>query len=89
MRKSSQIYIYIDVQKAIDTGINFYMSSNGVVLSDGDATGYIHPQFFQQVRNAKGNVLTDYQSSIASIEGDDGVGYQCRAEADGNPVIVA
>ena len=67
MRNTSKIFIYVDVQKALDAGINFYMSSNGVVLSDGDQTGYIRPRFFKEVRNVKGEVLTDWlpSSSLA------------------------
>ena len=60
MRKSSEILIYIDVQKAIDAGLKFYLSANGVVLSEGDDRGYIKPEFFSRVETVKGVPLPGY-----------------------------
>ncbi|KAF8625027.1 hypothetical protein AX17_006941 [Amanita inopinata Kibby_2008] len=57
MRKSSQILIYINVQKAIDAGIDFYLSDNGVVLTEGDENGFIKPEYFHRVVTARGQVL--------------------------------
>ncbi|KAI0832015.1 KptA family-domain-containing protein [Trametes gibbosa] len=56
MRKSSQIFIYVDVQKAIDAGIKFYISANGVVLTDGDEGGFLSTQFFSQVDIVDGKI---------------------------------
>ena len=67
MRNSSKVFIYIDLQKALDSGIKFYMSSNGVVLSDGDEYGYIRPRFFQVVKTASGETLTDWQPTVTSV----------------------
>ncbi|EIN09458.1 hypothetical protein PUNSTDRAFT_51732 [Punctularia strigosozonata HHB-11173 SS5] len=53
MRASSSVLIYVDVQKALDAGIKFYLSENGVVLSEGNEHGFIPPEFFQRVE-AKG-----------------------------------
>ncbi|KAG0698236.1 KptA family-domain-containing protein [Suillus ampliporus] len=52
MRNSSQILIFVDVQKALDAGILFYLSANGVVLTDGDE-GFLSPTYFQRVELAK------------------------------------
>ncbi len=49
MRKSSQVLIFIDVAKALQAGIKFYLSANGVVLTPGNAKGYLKPKFFQRV----------------------------------------
>ena len=49
MRNSSQILIFIDLQKALDAGLQFHLSDNGVVLTEGDENGYLSPQFFQRV----------------------------------------
>jgi len=62
MRNKSQVFIYIDVQKALDAGLKFYLSSNGVVLSEGDEKGFIRPQFFKRVVDAKGALFTDWQA---------------------------
>lgn len=53
MRNSSQILIFVDVQKALDAGVLFYLSANGVVLTDGDE-GFLSPTYFQRVEFAKG-----------------------------------
>nr|CAD7437964.1 unnamed protein product [Timema bartmani] len=49
MRQSCQIYIYIDVRKALADGLKFYKSKNNVILSPGNERGYIRPQYFSQV----------------------------------------
>ncbi|EGN95113.1 hypothetical protein SERLA73DRAFT_143184 [Serpula lacrymans var. lacrymans S7.3] len=67
MRKSSQILIYIDVQKAIDAGIKFSLSSNGVVLTEGDETGFLAPRFFQRVENADGTHVSGWESQALSV----------------------
>lgn len=64
MRQSSSVFIYVDVEKALQAGLNFYLSSNGVVLSEGDSRGFINPRFFQRVTDAKGNALPDWQPSM-------------------------
>lgn len=50
MRKSADTIVLVDVKKAIDAGIPFYRSSNGVVLSPGlGVTGCIPPEFIQDI----------------------------------------
>jgi len=41
MRKSSQILIYIDAAKAMADGIKFYISANGVILTEGNEEGFL------------------------------------------------
>ncbi|KAI0825770.1 KptA family-domain-containing protein [Irpex lacteus] len=67
MRQSSSVFIYVDVEKALQAGLNFYLSSNGVVLSEGDSRGFIDPRFFQRVTDAKGNALPEWQLSVEEI----------------------
>lgn len=54
MRSSSKVLIYIDVQKAIDAGIKFWFSENGVVLTEGDEKGFLSPKFFDKVLDSRG-----------------------------------
>jgi len=61
MRNSSQILVYIDVDKAISAGIKFFLSANGVVLTAGDERGYLAPQFFSRVEDAKGVPLPGWE----------------------------
>ncbi|KAJ7230486.1 phosphotransferase KptA/Tpt1 [Mycena pura] len=53
MRSSSEILIFIDVASALDTGIKFYVSSNGVILTPGDNKGYLECKFFSRVERVK------------------------------------
>ncbi|KXN86727.1 tRNA 2'-phosphotransferase 1 [Leucoagaricus sp. SymC.cos] len=53
MRRSSQILVFVNVQKALDAGIKFELSDNGVVLTGGDEKGFLRPQFFDRVEDAK------------------------------------
>lgn len=59
MRKSSTILIYVDVKKALEKGIKFWVSENGVVLSEGDEKGVLSYEFFERVesRGKEGGVL--------------------------------
>ena len=59
MRNASQVYIYVDVDKAIADGITFGLSSNGVVLTSGNEQGYISPEFFSKVVKQDGTILLE------------------------------
>lgn len=54
MRSSSKVLIYIDVQKALAAGIKFWLSDNGVVLTEGDETGLLSKKFFDRVVDSDG-----------------------------------
>ena len=60
MRSSSQILIFIDVQKALDGGIKFYLSDNGVVLTAGNEKGFLPPEFFSRVETADRKPLSGW-----------------------------
>lgn len=47
-RTSSQVLIHIDMFKAMQDGIEFYRSSNGVILSEG-MNGIISPMYIKNV----------------------------------------
>lgn len=73
MRNSSSVLIYIDVQKAINAGIKFYLSANGVVLTEGDEKGFLSPSFFTRVETAKGEPLPGWEGTtpVPHIPGED------------------
>ena len=48
IRKNATAFIYIDVTTAINDGIKFYESSNGVILSPG-IDGIIPPKYFLSI----------------------------------------
>lgn len=49
MRNSCDTIIYVDAAKAMALGIQFFISSNGVILSPGDASGSIPASCFIRV----------------------------------------
>ena len=61
MRNSSQVLIFINVQKALDAGLKFFLSDNGVVLTEGDGEGILRTEFFERVENAKGEVMGGWE----------------------------
>ena len=60
MRACAQVYIYIDLHKAMEDGIKFFRSANNVILSPGDESGVIMPKYFKQVKNVKTNQPLNY-----------------------------
>lgn len=84
MRKSSQILIFIDVEKALAAGIKFYLSTNGVVLTEGDERGYLAPEFFKRVEDAKRVPLSGWDGEKAEAQGTSDADQQ--PEAAMNPL---
>jgi 2'-phosphotransferase len=56
MRNTSSILIFIDLQKALDGGLKFWKSTNGVILSEGNESGIIPIQYFLRVEERKKGV---------------------------------
>jgi 2'-phosphotransferase len=59
MRKNSSVLIYIDIQAALAAGVKFYLSENGVILTEGNDKGFLSYEFFKRVESRKqgGGVL--------------------------------
>lgn len=57
MRNSSTLLMLIDLRKALDAGIAFFLSANGVVLTPGDKNGVLGVEFFERVVEKGGGVL--------------------------------
>ncbi|KAG9653547.1 phosphotransferase KptA/Tpt1, partial [Aureobasidium melanogenum] len=54
MRNSSSVLVYVDIKKAMEAGVKFWKSENGVILSEGDENGVISLQFFSKVEDRTG-----------------------------------
>lgn len=54
MRKSSTVLMYLDVQKAMEAGMKFWLSDNGVILSEGNAEGLLPLEMFKRVEDRTG-----------------------------------
>lgn len=57
MRNTSTVLIYLDLAKALDAGLEFGISENGVVLSAGDGDKVISTKFFRKVEDRKERVV--------------------------------
>ncbi|KAF7289077.1 tRNA phosphotransferase 1 [Mycena chlorophos] len=55
MRKSTSILVFVDVSRALEAGIPFFLSFNDVVLTPGNEEGLLEPRFFSDVRYANAN----------------------------------
>ncbi|KAJ7132382.1 KptA family-domain-containing protein [Mycena epipterygia] len=89
MRSSSEVLIFIDVARALEADIKFYLSSNGVVLTPGNDIGYIEPQFFLRVERVKihadpipGWEVREDEEEIAENKDDDKEGPVDAVELD-------
>lgn len=56
MRSNCDLYIYIDVERALDDGIIFERSSNGVILTKGQE-GVLPATYFKSVSKKNGKKL--------------------------------
>ena len=53
IRKDCTVRIFIDLQQAINNGLKFYLSENGVILT----SDVVLPKYFSKVTNKKGNII--------------------------------
>ncbi|KAF2160493.1 hypothetical protein M409DRAFT_29114 [Zasmidium cellare ATCC 36951] len=54
MRKSSTVLVFLDVVRAMQAGIKFWVSDNGVVLTEGNEEGVVPLEFFRRVEDLTG-----------------------------------
>lgn len=54
MRISSTVLIYLNIRKALEAGIKFWRSENGVILSGGNDEGNVGLDFFSRVEDCTG-----------------------------------
>ncbi len=47
-RKTAKVFVEIDMKLAMENGIQFYLSKNGVILTDG-INGIIEPKYFKNI----------------------------------------
>ena len=58
MRYSCTHLIYLNLEKALNDGIKFFKSENGVVLTEGvNGEGYLPKEYFSKVVTKNGEVL--------------------------------
>jgi len=63
MRKDSEVLIYVDIQKSLqDGGVLWWISENGVVLTEGDENGVLSTKYFKKVVGRKLDVGTLWEN---------------------------
>lgn len=57
MRRDAEVLIYVDVAASLkDGGIKWWISENGVVLTEGDVNGLVPLKYFKEVAGRKQGV---------------------------------
>jgi 2'-phosphotransferase len=60
MRKTSEVYIYINIGKCVSDDVHIYESDNGVLLTAGvDNSGVLPMNYFSHVTDASGTTLLE------------------------------
>lgn len=57
MRSNSSILVFVDVRKAMDAGIKFWKSDNGIILTEGNESGLLPLEYFLRVEDRTGEGL--------------------------------
>ncbi|KAL6267454.1 hypothetical protein P5V15_000530 [Pogonomyrmex californicus] len=60
LRRSAELFIYINFGKAKEDGLIFLESENGVVLCAGNSKGFIETKYFLKVLTKDGQTLNFY-----------------------------
>ncbi|KAF0554876.1 putative tRNA 2-phosphotransferase [Gigaspora margarita] len=61
MRKNCDLFIYINLSKAMEDGIRFFRSANEVILTEG-VNGLLNPKYFLKVVDKYGKVIEQANS---------------------------
>jgi len=56
MRNTSSVLVFIDMKKALEGGLKFWKSANGVILSEGNGNGVVPLAYFARVEERKRGV---------------------------------
>lgn len=57
MRRTATVYVYVDAEACTRDGIEFYISDNGVILTEG-VDGCLPAEYFLRVTDSNGDALT-------------------------------
>jgi len=68
MRKDAQILVYVDIRKSLVDGVKWWLSENGVVLTEGDENGVLSTKYFQSVVGRTADLGTLWQDGEQKAE---------------------
>ncbi|XP_015127456.1 tRNA 2'-phosphotransferase 1 [Diachasma alloeum] len=63
LRRTAEVFIFINYSQSIENGIEFFESENGVILSPGDEYGVIEPRYFSKVVTRDNKLLSSNNST--------------------------
>lgn len=68
IRNNANVFIHVDMQKAINDGIKFFVSDNNVILTPGNDSGLLEAKYFKKVVDIQGNnMLVKSENKIHHI----------------------
>ena len=69
MRKDAELLIYVNIKQSMEDGVAWWMSENGVVLTEGNGDGVLPMKYFSRVVGRKEDVgiLWDDGNQVAEL----------------------
>ncbi len=65
MRRDAELLVYLDVRRSLDDGaLQWWVSDNGVVLTEGDADGLVPARYFKEVVGRFADVGTLWKDGV-------------------------
>lgn len=68
MRNDAEVLIYVDIEKSLGDGMLWWLSENGVVLTEGNEDGFLPTKYFQRVEGRMGDVGLLWQDGVQIAE---------------------
>jgi len=92
MRNDAEILVYVDIRKSLEEGgILWWMSENGVVLTEGDGSGVVGTKYWKRVVGRRqdvgvlwedGEEVAQLPQSVRGMKAPSGKGPKGRREGD-------
>ncbi|RFU25862.1 hypothetical protein B7463_g10474, partial [Scytalidium lignicola] len=69
MRSDAELLIYVDVRKSLEDGaLLWWISENGVVLTEGNEDGIVEMKYFKKVAGRRASVGTLWEDGVTIME---------------------
>ena len=69
MRADAEVLIYIDIQKSLEDGaLQWWLSENGVVLTEGDENGLVPTRYWKLVKGRRQDVGVLWEDGVEVAE---------------------
>jgi 2'-phosphotransferase len=92
MRRDAEILVYIDIRKSLeDGGVLWWLSDNGVVLTEGDENGLVGTKYWKKVEGRRqdigvlwqdGEQIAELPQSVKGRKAPSGKGPKGRREGE-------